>query len=50
MELVDPQLGSELNKEEAIRMIKVALLCINPSLALTLQKKQGLVTLVMWML
>jgi hypothetical protein len=34
MELVDPQLGSELNKEEAIRMIKVALLCINPSPAL----------------
>ncbi|XP_059435612.1 probable LRR receptor-like serine/threonine-protein kinase At1g07650 [Corylus avellana] len=33
MELVDPQLGSELN-EEAIRMIKVALLCINPSPAL----------------
>jgi hypothetical protein len=24
-------LGSELNKEEAIRMIKVALLCTNPS-------------------
>ena len=34
MELVDPQLGSELNKEEAIRMIKVALLCTNPSPAL----------------
>ncbi|XP_062161267.1 probable LRR receptor-like serine/threonine-protein kinase At1g07650 isoform X2 [Alnus glutinosa] len=31
MELVDPQFGSELNKEEAIRMIKVALLCTNPS-------------------
>jgi hypothetical protein len=27
MELVDPNLGSEFNKEEAIRMIKVALLC-----------------------
>jgi hypothetical protein len=34
MELVDPQFGSELNKEEAIRMIKVALLCTNPSPAL----------------
>jgi len=34
MELVDPRLGSELNKEEAIRMIKVALLCTNPSPAL----------------
>jgi hypothetical protein len=34
MELVDPQLGSHLNKEEVIRMIKVALLCTNPSPAL----------------
>ena len=34
MELVDPNLGSELNKKEAIRMIKVALLCTNPSPAL----------------
>ena len=34
MELVDPELGSELSKEEAIIMIKVALLCINPSAAL----------------
>jgi hypothetical protein len=34
MELVDAKLGSELNKEEAIRMIKVALLCTNPSPAL----------------
>ena len=33
MELVDPKLGFEFNKEEAIIMIKVALLCINPSLA-----------------
>jgi hypothetical protein len=33
MELVDPKLGSEFN-EEAIRMIKVALLCSNPSPAL----------------
>ena len=33
MELVDPELGSELSKEEAIIMIKVALLCINPSAA-----------------
>ena len=31
MELVDPELGSEFSKEEALRMIKVALLCINPS-------------------
>jgi hypothetical protein len=34
MELVDPKLGSEFNKEEAVRMIKVALLCTNPSPAL----------------
>ncbi|GLT52539.1 hypothetical protein SLA2020_258740 [Shorea laevis] len=34
MELVDPRLGTEFNKEEAIRMIKVALLCTNPSPAL----------------
>ncbi|CAB4276313.1 unnamed protein product [Prunus armeniaca] len=34
MELVDPKLGSEFNKEEAMRMIKVALLCTNPSPAL----------------
>ena len=34
MELVDPKLGSEFNKEETIRMIKVALLCTNPSPAL----------------
>ncbi|KAE7996345.1 hypothetical protein FH972_001076 [Carpinus fangiana] len=30
MELVDPQLGSQLNKEEVIRIIKVGLLCTNP--------------------
>nr|POE96633.1 isoform 2 of probable lrr receptor-like serine/threonine-protein kinase [Quercus suber]POF15398.1 isoform 2 of probable lrr receptor-like serine/threonine-protein kinase [Quercus suber] len=34
MELVDPKLGSEFNKEEAVRLIKVALLCTNPSPAL----------------
>ncbi|KAB1221475.1 hypothetical protein CJ030_MR2G028844 [Morella rubra] len=34
MELVDPTLGSEFIKDEAIRMIKVALLCTNPSPAL----------------
>ncbi|KAK6268570.1 hypothetical protein QUC31_012730 [Theobroma cacao] len=34
MELVDPSLGGEFNKEEAVRMIKVALLCTNPSPAL----------------
>ncbi|XP_021801083.1 probable LRR receptor-like serine/threonine-protein kinase At1g07650 [Prunus avium] len=34
MELVDPKLGSQFNKEEAMRMIKVALLCANPSPAL----------------
>ncbi|XP_060667583.1 probable LRR receptor-like serine/threonine-protein kinase At1g07650 isoform X1 [Ziziphus jujuba] len=34
MELVDPRFGSEFNKEEAIRMIKIALLCHNPSPAL----------------
>lgn len=32
--LVDPNLGSEFNKDEALRMIKVALLCTNPSPAL----------------
>ncbi|KAK4347286.1 hypothetical protein RND71_033625 [Anisodus tanguticus] len=34
LELVDPRLGSDFNEEEALRMIKVALLCINPSPAL----------------
>nr|GLL45896.1 probable LRR receptor-like serine/threonine-protein kinase At1g07650 isoform X1 [Ipomoea trifida] len=34
MELIDPRLGSDLDKEEALRMIKVALLCTNPSPAL----------------
>ncbi|KAM2148994.1 hypothetical protein ACFX1Q_005530 [Malus domestica] len=34
MELVDRKLGSGFNKEEAMRMIKVALLCANPSPAL----------------
>lgn len=34
MELVDQKLGSKFNKEEANRMIKVALLCTNPSPAL----------------
>ncbi|XP_062012874.1 probable LRR receptor-like serine/threonine-protein kinase At1g07650 isoform X1 [Rosa rugosa] len=34
MELVDPKLGSGFNKEEALRMIKVALLCANSSPAL----------------
>ncbi|KAJ7947197.1 putative Kinase [Quillaja saponaria] len=33
MELVDEKLGSEINKVEAERMIKVALLCTNPSVA-----------------
>lgn len=31
MELVDPRLGSNYNTEEAMRMIKVALLCTNSS-------------------
>ncbi|KAK4589476.1 hypothetical protein RGQ29_020162 [Quercus rubra] len=31
MELVDPELGSEFSKKEVLRMIKVALLCTNPS-------------------
>ncbi|KAF5752536.1 serine threonine-protein kinase [Tripterygium wilfordii] len=34
MELVDPKLGCDFNKEEAMRMIKVALLCTNPAPAL----------------
>lgn len=34
MELLDPKLGSGVNKEEALRMIKVALLCANSSPAL----------------
>ena len=32
--LVDPKLGSNFNKEEVARMIKVALQCTNPSPAL----------------
>ncbi|KAJ0083026.1 hypothetical protein Patl1_10419 [Pistacia atlantica] len=31
MELVDPKLGSEYNKEEAERMIRISLLCTNAS-------------------
>ncbi|KAL4586016.1 hypothetical protein LXL04_010646 [Taraxacum kok-saghyz] len=31
MDLVDPRLGSEFNKKEAVRMIKIALLCTNKS-------------------
>nr|GLL45903.1 probable LRR receptor-like serine/threonine-protein kinase At1g53430 [Ipomoea trifida] len=31
MELIDPRLGSDFNKQQAIRMIKVALLCTNLS-------------------
>ena len=31
MEIVDPKLQSEFNKEEAERMIKAALLCTNAS-------------------
>ncbi|XP_058194303.1 probable LRR receptor-like serine/threonine-protein kinase RFK1 isoform X2 [Rhododendron vialii] len=31
MDLVDPKLGSEVNKEEVERMVKVALLCTNAS-------------------
>ncbi|XP_041023700.1 probable LRR receptor-like serine/threonine-protein kinase At1g07650 isoform X2 [Juglans microcarpa x Juglans regia] len=34
LELVDPRLGSNFSKEEAARMVKVALLCTNPSPAL----------------
>ena len=34
MKLVDPKLETEFKKKEAIRMIKVALLCANPSPAL----------------
>ena len=34
MELVDPELEPGFHKEEALRMIKVALLCTNPSPAL----------------
>ncbi|TQE00746.1 hypothetical protein C1H46_013685 [Malus baccata] len=34
MELVDPKLGSDFNKEQAMRMIKVAILCANPAPAL----------------
>ncbi|KAL6202045.1 hypothetical protein ACLB2K_025756 [Fragaria x ananassa] len=34
MEVVDPRLGSDFNQEEAIRMVKVALLCTNPAPAL----------------
>ncbi|KAH9618208.1 hypothetical protein KSS87_010874 [Heliosperma pusillum] len=31
MDLVDPRMGSNYNKDEVLRMIKVALLCTNPS-------------------
>ncbi|KAM7530499.1 hypothetical protein LguiB_033909 [Lonicera macranthoides] len=34
MAIADPRLGSNFDKEEVIRMIKVALLCTNPSPAL----------------
>ncbi|KAM2173547.1 hypothetical protein ACFX1R_038374 [Malus domestica] len=34
IELVDPRLGSDFEVEEAITMVKVALLCINPAPAL----------------
>ncbi|CAL5346231.1 unnamed protein product [Camellia sinensis] len=34
MELVDPKLGPDFDKEWAIKMIKIALLCTNPSPAL----------------
>nr|XP_011470945.1 PREDICTED: probable leucine-rich repeat receptor-like serine/threonine-protein kinase At3g14840 isoform X1 [Fragaria vesca subsp. vesca] len=34
LELVDPRLGSDFNKKEALRTIKVALLCTNPTAAL----------------
>ena len=30
IELVDPNLGSNFSKEEAVRILKVALLCTNP--------------------
>ncbi|WOK98565.1 putative LRR receptor-like serine/threonine-protein kinase [Canna indica] len=31
LELVDPSLGSEFSKEEAMKMLKLALICTNPS-------------------
>nr|GMD93200.1 probable leucine-rich repeat receptor-like serine/threonine-protein kinase At3g14840 [Ipomoea batatas] len=31
MELIDPRLGSDFDKEQALKMIEVALLCTNPS-------------------
>ncbi|KAL7607076.1 hypothetical protein Lser_V15G15875 [Lactuca serriola] len=34
IELVDPRLGSDFNKKEAVRMIKIALLCTNKAPAL----------------
>ncbi|KAI3764516.1 hypothetical protein L2E82_14526 [Cichorium intybus] len=34
IDLVDPRLGSNFNKKEAVRMIKIALLCTNKSPAL----------------
>lgn len=34
LELVDPRLGSNYDKKEALRMVKVALRCTNPSPAL----------------
>ena len=34
LELVDPRLGSDFDKKQALRTIKVALLCVNPTAAL----------------
>ena len=34
IDLVDPRLGSEFNKKEAVGMLKIALLCTNQSPAL----------------
>ncbi|KAK2989553.1 hypothetical protein RJ640_001836, partial [Escallonia rubra] len=34
MELMDPKLGSNFNQKEAMRVVKIALLCTNPSPAL----------------
>ncbi|KAF3451342.1 hypothetical protein FNV43_RR07437 [Rhamnella rubrinervis] len=31
MELVDPKLGNDMKKEEVVRMIEIALLCLSPS-------------------
>ncbi|KAH7544921.1 hypothetical protein FEM48_Zijuj01G0037200 [Ziziphus jujuba var. spinosa] len=45
MELVDPKLVNVFDKEEAVRMLEVALLCLSPSLTLRLIMSAELVNM-----